>query len=285
MIVETDFPDHWKTQLLIQLTADPAAPVMMIRLWAHCQTRKAWRFSDLSDAALAAICRWKHEPAKLRAFLIESGFITEDADEQGSYLVVHDFEVINATLVRNWSNGVRHAAKSSALKTQAEPNGKPDETQRGSDRLDRVDRRDGLDRGDRESPPTPASGAPGRGSDRRSSKRPAKPLPSITPDKQPDALRGRMLALNAIFRRPPTDAWNAAEQLALESSGLLAMAELDFIDACEAVRAYYHASIPREIQKQFWKRTTLDKLLENWGGELDKSRLWARERADGISKV
>ncbi len=94
-----------------------------------------------------------------------------------------------------------------------------------------------------------------------------------------------MLSLNAIFRRPPTDAWSGAEQLALEASGLLAMAELDFVDACETVRAFYHANIPREIAARFWKRTTLDKLLENWGGEVDKARAWTREREDGIRKV
>lgn len=94
-----------------------------------------------------------------------------------------------------------------------------------------------------------------------------------------------MLALNAIFRRPPTDLWNDSEQTALAASGLLAMGELDFVDACETVRAFYHAAIPREIEARWWKRKTLANLLENWGGELDKAREWSRVRDDGVRKV
>ncbi len=94
-----------------------------------------------------------------------------------------------------------------------------------------------------------------------------------------------MLALNAIFRRPPTDAWSATEQAALADSRLLDMHDSDFAEACETVRAFYHANIPREMQKKYWHRTTLDKLLENWGGELDKARTWAREKDDGVRKV
>lgn len=109
--------------------------------------------------------------------------------------------------------------------------------------------------------------------------------PGVLPADQEEPKRGRMLTLNQIFRRPPTDPWSAPEQLALEASGLLAMDEPTFIDAAETIRAFYHASIPREMEQKFWKRTTLAKLLENWSGELDKARVWARERDDGVRKV
>ena len=277
MIVETDFPDHWKTQFLIQLTQDQAAPMMMIRLWAHCQMRKAWRFSDMSDQALAAICRWKGDTAKLRANLIESGYVTEETKGQVTWLVVHDFEVVNATLVRNWENGAKHAKR----ETQPEPNGNPAQTQEGGDRVDRGEGLDKSEGGDRGSGPAPAGGGKGKRSSKSTKPRGA----SVLPSDQPEPKRGRVLALNAIFRRPPSDAWSAAEQLALEASGLLQMAELDFVDAAETVRAFYHASIPREIEKKFWKRTTLQTLLENWGEQADKARAWARERDDGIRKV
>lgn len=275
MIIEPDFPDHWKTQHLIKLTADPAAPMLILRFWAHCHTRKAWRFTDLTDVALAAICRWPKEPSELRRVLVEAGFLDVQPLEGGGVeLVAHDFDQINGKLVSNWVNGrLSHGRP----KTHAEPNGNP----RVSDRLiDIQDRGDGLDGGDRDTPKAPASGG---GRKRGSRSKPAGP--SLTPSTQPEPKRGRMLALNAILRRPPTDAWNAVELAALESSGLLAMAELDFVDAAETVRAYYHATIPHEIQKRFWKRTTLVTLLEGWGGELDKARAWARERDDGIRPV
>lgn len=271
MIIEPDFLDHWKTQLLVQLTDDPAAPLMMVRLWGHCHTRKAWRFSDLSDHALAAICRWKGDAARLRAILIEAGFVMEEPDGQTTWLVAHDWDVVNATLVRNWANGPKGGRPKNPTITHDKPSGTPN----GSDRIDREDRRDGLDRGDRDTP-NPA----GAGRSRKSSKR-TKPIASVLPANVPDLQRGRMLQLNAIFRRPPSDAWSAGELAALEASGLLAMAELDFVDAAETLRAFYHANIPREMEKRFWKRTTLDKLLENLGGELDKARAWAREQTTG----
>lgn len=87
-----------------------------------------------------------------------------------------------------------------------------------------------------------------------------------------------MLALNAIFNRQPTTAWPAGEVAALEASGLLDLAELDFVDACEAVRSFYHANIPREIEKRLWRRTGLQQLLNDWAGQEDKARAWAKER-------
>ena len=46
MIVETDFLTHWKTNSLIDALDDPAAPCYLLHLWAHCQTRKEYRFDS-----------------------------------------------------------------------------------------------------------------------------------------------------------------------------------------------------------------------------------------------
>lgn len=279
MIIEPDFPDHWKTQLLIQLTGDPAAPLMMIRIWAHCHTRKAWKFSDLSARALAAICRWSGEPAKLRAALLESGFLTEEPDGQITWLVAHDFDVVNATLVRNWVNGQKNAARHSPPPSHATPNGHPTHTQGGSDRMDRSDRRDGsegLEGSDRDRTPLPPQGGK-----RKKSVAKAK-LPSAFPE----TTHARMLAVNAIpapHPRGPEVAWSPGDCAALQASGLLELAELDFIDQCAAVGGFYAANIPREMQSRFWKRTTLQKLLGEWGGELDKARAWSLAAGGGAA--
>lgn len=58
MIITPDFLNHWKTELLIERTKDPAAPLMLISLWGHCQQRKEWIFKNLSKDALKAICKW-----------------------------------------------------------------------------------------------------------------------------------------------------------------------------------------------------------------------------------
>lgn len=269
MIVEPDFPDHWKTQLLISLTGEPTAPMLLLRLWAFCQQRKTCHFTDLTNEALAAVCRWSKDPAALRKALAEARWI--DQDTPTGAFTVHQWDEVNAALVRNWKNGAKGGRPISP--------GKPSHNPSLTDGLDKMDR-SGLDGiGKDQSPKPPQAG--GRGHKRT---KPAKPG-SVIPTEQPEPRRGRMLSLNAIFRRSPVDAWTVKEVEALEQSGLLTMAELDFVDACETVRVFYHATIPREIKGQYWKRSTLETLLHNWGGELDKGRAWTREHHDGVVKV
>ncbi len=274
MIIETDFPDHWKTQLLIKLTGSPAAPLLILRFWLFCQQRKAWRFEAMSNDALAAVCRWDGDAAALRAHLLTSGFLSEERDGDTVTLIAHDFETVNSKLTANWRNG----PKGGRPRTHEKPTANPSVT--GMEGLEGKEGSVGMEGSEVNKPPTPASGG-SRGKASRREKR----IASVLPSAQSEPKRGRMLALNAILRRPPTDAWSAADQLALEASGLLKMDELDFVDACETVRVLYHATIPREISAKYWKRSTLEKLLENWGGELDKARAWARDSDDGIRKV
>lgn len=102
MIVEPDFLHHWKTIRLVTLTGDNAAPLMVLRLWAHCQTRKAWKFV-LKDEALAAICGWQKPASELRGILLECGFIDSDP----KLLIVHDWNKSNRYLISAWRNGVK----------------------------------------------------------------------------------------------------------------------------------------------------------------------------------
>lgn len=260
MIIEPDFPDHWKTQLLVKLTRSPAAPMLVLRFWAFCQQRRTWRFNNLSNDALAAVCRWEGEPAELRRVLIEAGFLDEELDGATTWLVAHDFDTVNSKATSNWVNGLKGGRPA---KTHPEPNGNPQGSGMGREGKDR-DGSEGLDRiGNTPLPP----------------KRGKKPKAgAILPESQPDPTRARMLALNSIFNRQPTTAWTAGEVEALKACGLLELAELDFVDACAAVTSFYHADIPREMERRFWRRTGLQQLLNGWAGEEDKARLWARER-------
>jgi hypothetical protein len=163
MIVQPDFCDHWKTQSLIRMTKDPAAPLMVIRLWAHCQQRKAWVFPGMRDEVLAAICRWQGEPAELRRVLHESGFIDEPAG--ASQVTVHEWYEVNASLAQRWAAGPKGGRPKGGRKpddnrsetgikaevgrseTEAIPDENRAETDRG-DRGDRGDRRDGGEGGE-----------------------------------------------------------------------------------------------------------------------------------------
>lgn len=169
MIIQPDFPDHWKTQSLIRMTKDPAAPMMVIRLWAHCQQRKAWVFPGMRDEVLAAICRWQGEPAELRRVLHEAGFIDEPAG--AAQVTVHEWYEVNASLAQRWAAGPKGGRPKSAKKpasnrvetghepeqnrsaseTEAdngrdETGAKPDGNRTGTDREDREDREEGGER-------------------------------------------------------------------------------------------------------------------------------------------
>jgi len=102
MIVDPDFCDHWKTRMLVDsLNGDEVAPLYVIRLWAHCQSRRAWVFEKLPAAAIRAICRCSIDAAELEQGLTNSGFIERDGDT----LTVIGWDEYNATLIANWRNG------------------------------------------------------------------------------------------------------------------------------------------------------------------------------------
>lgn len=101
MIVEPDFLDHWKTRLLIELTQNPAAPLMILRLWAHCQHRKKWKFDLLDNDSLRAICHATMDGTQLLIVLTKARFV----EKIGALLVVHDWEKANRSLISAWKNG------------------------------------------------------------------------------------------------------------------------------------------------------------------------------------
>jgi len=102
MIVDPDFPDHWKTRLLVDLLeGDEAAPMYVIRLWAHCQNRRTHEFEDLSSSALKAICRFAGDPTKFEQAMVSSGFVIRT----GKDITVHEWELYTARLIAKWTNG------------------------------------------------------------------------------------------------------------------------------------------------------------------------------------
>lgn len=102
MIVDPDFPDHWKTRLLVDsLDGDEAAPIYVIRIWAHCQNRRTNTFQNLSSAALKALCRYPGHPNQLESGLVASGFVRRE----GQDLIVHEWDRYNASLIASWRNG------------------------------------------------------------------------------------------------------------------------------------------------------------------------------------
>lgn len=100
MIIEPDFLDHWKTRLLMRLLDTEAAPNYVIRLWSHCQTRKTNKFPEWSPAILASVCRWPGDADQFWSAMMQTFCRHEDG-----YLVAHEWDEVNASLIAAWSNG------------------------------------------------------------------------------------------------------------------------------------------------------------------------------------
>lgn len=79
---------------------DELAPIYVIRLWAHCQNRKAWTFI-LSAGALKGICRFSGDADLFERSMAECGFVVRD----GEQIEVAGWAEYNASLIAAWSNG------------------------------------------------------------------------------------------------------------------------------------------------------------------------------------
>lgn len=149
MIVEQDFLDHWKTRLLVRLLGTELAPIYVLRLWAHCQSRKTDRFTDWKPDVLASVCRWDGD-----AQILWDAMIKTFARLESGAFIAHDWAECNASLISAWTNGKLGG------RPKKEPSGNqsdnrtdnPDTTKRLTDR---EDRRDSLDREDTKAPKSP----------------------------------------------------------------------------------------------------------------------------------
>jgi hypothetical protein len=126
VIVDPDFLEHWRTQLLIDgLDGDAMAPIYVLRIWAHCQNRRATRF-DMTAPGLKALCRYAGAAERFESAMIQAGFVVRDGDA----IEVPKWADHNSKLVSNWKNGKLGGRPN---KTHEKPNDNPsgysDETQ------------------------------------------------------------------------------------------------------------------------------------------------------------
>ena len=122
MIVHPDFPEHWKTKMLVDLTGDPSAPLKLIKLWAYCQYQKCCEFNNLTPDKIKAICGFEGDPAKIYHILkVKCGFLDEIERDGKVFVKVHDWDVHNSQLISSWENG----AKGGRPKNQRKPTDNP----------------------------------------------------------------------------------------------------------------------------------------------------------------
>lgn len=102
MIVQPDFPEHYKTHKLIAITNDPSAPLAVIRFWGYCHTSRRWEFPDMTPSQLDAICRWGERKPACHVALIKAGFV--DRIEPKGF-AAHDWQEYNRQLIQKWEAG------------------------------------------------------------------------------------------------------------------------------------------------------------------------------------
>ncbi len=88
--------------LVDALGGDEFAPFYLIRLWGHCQARKATRF-EIPAAGIKGLCKANCDAETLERALIESGYVERD----GSSITVLKWAEKNAALISAWENGHR----------------------------------------------------------------------------------------------------------------------------------------------------------------------------------
>jgi len=138
MIIQPDFLDHWKTRELIERTDNPAAPLAVIRLWAHCQSRMAWEFEGMDAARLAAVCHWTGDSKQFHLAMRKAGFI----DVIGRKTVVHDWAVVNASLIAAWTNGRKSRGRPI---THGIPTGNPRITQSNVEQIEQIEQTEQIE--------------------------------------------------------------------------------------------------------------------------------------------
>lgn len=138
MIVDPDFFDHWKTQMLCNALGDQNASMYVLRLWAFCHTRKSDTFEHMPPDGLKAVCRWHGDASKLESELCNARFIYRE----GTTIIVHGWKEKNKALFKNWVNGAKGGRPKGEKNnpeetqtefglTQKEPSRNPVETQNG----------------------------------------------------------------------------------------------------------------------------------------------------------
>jgi len=144
MIVQPDFLDHFKTTMLCDMLCDQCAPLYLIRLWGHCQSRKTHEFDWVSPLRLKAICKAPHDAVKFQEAMVESGYVIIENGKT----IAHDWDDVNASLIANWERGKKGVAarrakvgidpKSTPSKPQVERDDNSGETPAGPSREEKI---------------------------------------------------------------------------------------------------------------------------------------------------
>ncbi len=86
--------------MIVRLLGTESAPLHIIRLWSHCQTRKTNRFPDWNPEILSAVCKWGGDANAFWSAILQTFGRIEDG-----CFVAHQWDEVNSSLIASWSNG------------------------------------------------------------------------------------------------------------------------------------------------------------------------------------
>jgi hypothetical protein len=134
MIVQPDFPEHWKTRRLVELTGDESAPMAVLRLWAHCQHSRRSTFFEMTPAQLASICRWTNKKIACHTALTKAGFV-DKLNPKG--FAAHEWNEYNAQLFQKWN--ARKIGEEKKSREDNQLDGSTDNRPIAADPLEKID--------------------------------------------------------------------------------------------------------------------------------------------------
>ena len=137
----------------MRLLDTEAAPNYVIRLWSHCQTRKTNIFPEWSPVILSSVCRWPGDADVFWSAMLQTFCRVEDG-----YLIAHQWDEVNASLIAAWSNGGKGGRPKKPTgnpRVNPEPNPvNPRLTHGVTDREDREDREEKTEKTQADKPPS-----------------------------------------------------------------------------------------------------------------------------------
>lgn len=257
LIVDRDFLNHWKVKRLVAVLGEPQAPLYLLRLWGHCESRKTDTFA-LTSLELAAICEYQDNPDQFAKNLAELRFI----EKRGKRIKVRGWLEKNGALVARWQNGKKGG------RPRKEPRGSADDPAPNRKRT----------RQNLQVPADKPEGNQTRTAENHSSVVECSGVvPPTVPQGGPERLRGEIERICAIFGRKRKRVGNEAEHALLEVSPIPE-------DELRAVEWFYGLPSDDSVTELRVRRHDADRLILHWRQEVDRAERFRKKNGGGVSR-
>jgi len=249
MKIDPGFITHWKTErLLDQLGGDGL--VVLFRLWGQAQIKREWKGLTLNPKRLAMETKWKGDENHLFSILTDPDAPWLDKNEDGTF-DIHGFEDHQKQVIHLWAQGGK--------------GGRPKKDSIVKDK----NKEDTYSSSSSSSYPICQPNGNHMVLDVDSTKKKKTDKKSKT-DKV-EFNNETMQRINSWFGRRPETKWTIQEKETFDAIDQPERGEAQL----DGMEQFYLAE--ETENEKLHRRTTLSTLLNNWLGELDKARAYAKK--------